>query len=349
MNLSHTHNNLGNDRVAFIDLAKGFCISIVILFHLRGILGREYPLDPLLFSACMLPPFFFLSGLLFRDGQSARSFLVRKINRLLIPFLFFYLTTSVLLPNLLHHFWGISFNTVLGWPSLWAFICPGAYPNIPLWFLWCLFLANLLFWIIRTLSLSLSSTFSPWVTVLLCLVCAALGLWAEGKWHQDVASLCQTLQVMPFLCAGYLMKRYNGLQRLSNMSSTQKIICALLALAASMLCCVPMHHLSGLTAALLYYFCGITGALFILTLSAILNRLPLISYLGRYSIIILLTHGLLVRLCTPLVKEYASFVGPDAAILTTWLLFLLVYLLIIPVTRLLLPHFTAQKPLLKEE
>lgn len=34
---------MNKNRIAFIDLAKGLCISIVMLFHIRGITPRLLP------------------------------------------------------------------------------------------------------------------------------------------------------------------------------------------------------------------------------------------------------------------------------------------------------------------
>ena len=72
-------------RIEFIDLAKGVCILLVIMMHtdvnvdFPGLRGMRMPL------------YFILSGLFFKDYGGFLNLLVKKANKILIPFLFFYL------------------------------------------------------------------------------------------------------------------------------------------------------------------------------------------------------------------------------------------------------------------
>ena len=99
---------------------------------------------------------------------------------------------------------------------------------------------------------------------------------------------------------------------------------------------------------LLKLISGTTGALMIVTLSRMIVRIPFISYIGRYSIILLLTHGVLTRVLAPLCHSLASTLNTDAAILIVTMLILLSQLIIIPLARRYFPHITAQKPLFPE-
>ena len=93
------------NRIAYIDLAKGFCIALVVFYHSKGVLGVQYLID-IFFVSFRLPLYFFLSGLFFKEYGSFQNFFIKKTNRLLIPFFFFYFCFSVLMPNffiLIHH------------------------------------------------------------------------------------------------------------------------------------------------------------------------------------------------------------------------------------------------------
>ena len=68
-------------RIASIDLAKGFCISIVMCFHIKDIIPDDCMLAPVAFSACMLPPFYFLSGLCFKEEASFGMFIQKKVDK----------------------------------------------------------------------------------------------------------------------------------------------------------------------------------------------------------------------------------------------------------------------------
>lgn len=69
-------------RIEFIDLAKGLCIIIVIINHIR-------PFDIPGFQSMRMPLYYILSGLFFKDYGGFVSLLIKKMNKLLIPFLFF--------------------------------------------------------------------------------------------------------------------------------------------------------------------------------------------------------------------------------------------------------------------
>ena len=328
---------MGRQRVEYIDLAKGFCIALVVLFHAKGIFGYNSAIDPFL-SSFRLPLYFFLSGLFFKDYGSLLTFLVKKVNRLLIPFSAFYMCFSVAVPNLLYTVFGVSFETVVGWPSLWAFVWPGEYPNIPIWFLWCLFLMNMLFYLVH------SSVGGK--EVLLGVVSLAAGIAGEALFQvfpHDLGNVCKALQSMPFFYSGFLSSRHRGLLILDSLSRSVKLgLAAVLSLLTFVLSVLLPENL------LLYYVAGLCGTLFVILLAAAFGYLPLFSYIGRYSIILLLTHGLLIRCLTPLRPILLSATNVQISIFVVTAIILLSYYLIIPLMRRYLPYVTAQKPLLRE-
>ena len=326
------------NRIAYIDLAKGFCIVLVVLFHAKGVFNVHDVSDAFL-ASFRLPLYFFLSGLFFKEYGGFSRFFIKKVNRLLAPFFFFYICFSVCLPNLLHAVFGVHFDTVVGWPSLWAFLWPGQYPNIPIWFLWCLFLMNILFWVIYTLSNRYSNQWSIGVLVLLCVVCGFIGSWLMDSQPTDYGNVFKALQSMPFFCFGYLLKHYNGLQRIQVMSRLSVLFSTLIFLGLTLF--FTFYYP-------LYFTTGITGTLFILLLARFFGRLPFFSYVGRYSIMLLLTHGLLIRVLTPLCFRLSEKTGPEIAVLLLFLIVLMSYYLLIPLMRRFLPYVTAQKPLFRE-
>ena len=338
-------------RIEYLDLAKGLCIILVVFYHAKGILAREYSFDPFLASFRM-PLYFLLSGLFFRDYGGFKRFLTKKTNRLLVPFLAFYLMTAVLLPNIMHYLWGIKFETVTGLPSLWAFIWPGQYPNIPIWFLWCLFLMNVMFWLIHRVARgktnSRQKSHSLSILIVICLVCGFAGWMLQEKLAFDVGNLFKAMASMPFFCVGYLFASHNGLTALNNINKAKAfpIFCLLLAICFT--CSMFLSSDKVEATYLLKLISGVTGALMIVILSRMIVRIPFISYIGRYSIILLLTHGVLVRVLAPLCHSLASTLNTDAAILIVTMLILLSQLIIIPIARRHFPHITAQKPLFPE-
>ena len=75
-------------------------------------------------------------------------------------------------------------------------------------------------------------------------------------------------------------------------------------------------------------------------MSKILKKLPLLSYCGRYSIMILVIHVLVIKAVKPLILHFCS---GTVSILLTLLVAFGVSALLIPVMKKFLPHITAQK------
>ena len=92
-------------RIVWIDTAKGICIILVVLYHSlihthADFLLRNTNVENFL-SAFRMPLYFALSGIFFKTYSSFSNFVIRKINKLIVPFLFFYILGSIILPLLL--------------------------------------------------------------------------------------------------------------------------------------------------------------------------------------------------------------------------------------------------------
>lgn len=78
--------NVTSNRVDWIDPAKGICILLVVLHHCSNMLRVPYPLirDVMTFR---MPLYFILSGLFFKQYRP-KVFVIKKTNKLLIPYVF---------------------------------------------------------------------------------------------------------------------------------------------------------------------------------------------------------------------------------------------------------------------
>ena len=93
------------------------------------------------------------------------------------------------------------------------------------------------------------------------------------------------------------------------------------------------------------YITGILGSLGIIYISKIIHWLPIISYLGRYSIMVLVTHKILmIPFIWIILKINLSKICSFYLIAS---LMILSYLIIIPIMKKFLPHVTAQKDVIK--
>lgn len=73
-------------RIEFIDLAKGFCICLVVLAHVAASYKVSLPLSDFQ-KAFRMPLYFILSGFFFKTYGGFWDFIKRKTNKLsfLIP------------------------------------------------------------------------------------------------------------------------------------------------------------------------------------------------------------------------------------------------------------------------
>ena len=128
------------ERQLWIDLLKGFGIILVTFAHLNP----NYLLEKHIYSFHMCI-FFFVSGYLFKENQNKKSYIIKKIKNLLIPFLIWNLICSVI--ELL-----ITHNITLFFHKL--FIINGDLCwNAPIWFLLILFITEIIFFFLQNIKI----------------------------------------------------------------------------------------------------------------------------------------------------------------------------------------------------
>lgn len=342
-------------RIEYVDLAKGFCILLVAFLHVGDLYIPEFYGQPYMrfFNAFRMPLYFFLSGLFFKPYEGFVGFLKRKTNKLIFPFFFFYLLTSVLLSNaLLWAGFDVRNADLLGLRSLWAFITPGQFPNGPIWFLLCLFWVNVHFYAVYLVAHRLFTSERWQVTgiVILSVLCGLLGYGCYAAGVDLWAFTDSALSAVPFFCVGYVLRKHTAILQ---PNGTDKWL-PLMVVAAV---CITWLFQGGMGwqsnsydyNPMVVLLGGVAGSLMVMFISKMIGHLPFVSGWGRYSIIILCTHKIYMQLLFRVLDK----IGVNEA-LGTWpsIFFLLAitmfsYEVIIPLCIRLIPWFVAQKDLIK--
>ena len=178
------------ERIEYIDLAKGICILLVVLDHIAGyryFSDGNYPMNDI-FEQTRMPLYFILSGLFFKDYGGIREFLLRKTNRILVPYLFFLILYRVS-AKAIYSFTGISVG------EIWA----------PLWFLLCLFWMNAIF---ATMYYSVKRFVQTERTSEIILALCVLGFGIAGYLiGYTPLSIGSAMTSLPFLWMGYFLNR----------------------------------------------------------------------------------------------------------------------------------------------
>ena len=272
-------------RIDFIDLAKGVCILLVVLGHCN------VHIPFIGFNMLRMPLYFILSGLFFRDYGGFAQFTVKKINKILIPFLFFYLVSYI--PFYICEY--ISPGLIQTQASgLMDVFNNRQFFNGPIWFLLCLFFVNLLFCAIK---LNIRNEWG------VCFAVVSIGLFGVLLGNLGIfipMYLDVAMTTLPYFYMGYLLNRTNLLY--PNRFDKYNILLALIGYGITYLITIyfdaphPSFHYNIIHGNIaLNYIGSFTCVIAVLLLCKTIKHLPIVSYCGRYSIIILCIHHMVNR------------------------------------------------------
>ncbi|MBR4366353.1 MAG: acyltransferase family protein [Bacteroidaceae bacterium] len=324
-------------RVEFIDLAKGFCIILVVFNHIHKGFDAPYMLADS-FKMFRMPLYFFLSGLFFKRYEGFGGFMKRKTNKLLIPFAFFFLLTSFLVPNIILYLTQSLFKLRL----LWSFFYPEFFPNFPIWFLLCLFEMNIIFYLIYLIA-GKCKNHEILVMTILSGIIGYVGYYLGHNQLNLYMFLDTAMSALPFFYVGFITRKYTTILQANRIDKFNiPIACVLMLITYLFACHIDYSTNNFIQVSFLrVYGCGLAGVFAVIFISKAIKKLPYISYLGRYSIMLLCTHFIIVSYLNPRLK---SFISSDwVAIFVSLTITLALYAVIIPFMKRFMPHVTAQK------
>jgi len=337
-------------RIEWIDTAKGICILLVVLHHTSRFLKIDYPCAAD-FMVFRMPLYFILSGLFFKSYSGFLDFLQRKVNKLIVPYLFFFTLGGVILPVLLFNLfdfrvWSYKDYGVeaLGFVFSEKIIC-----NPSIWFLVCLFEVNIIFYCIQLVSRL--SSHRNLTYLLLSIGIGIVGLLLSYFSINLPYYLDSALSATPFFYAGWYMRNHTSFLTFHYDKKTLGLSFLFVLLVIFEIhfirfgiCSIISNYYGGVLGILQLYPYGIMGTLAVLLIAKALGTIPLISYVGRYSIIVLCTHAYVIQFSGLIISEYIH------NSILIWIVFIatsLICALIIPFFKKYLPHVTAQKDIFK--
>lgn len=319
-------------RIEFIDLAKGFCIFLVVTGHCGAAIGLPG------YDIVRMPLYFILSGLFFKTYGGVKDFIIKKLNKILIPFVFFYLLGNFA-------FYAIKYIA----PQLLITDSRGIFDifdnrqffNGPIWFLLCLFWCNIYFVLIHS--------YIKKEEIRIAFVCllGLIGWWLGYNNYFVPLFIDVAMTAMPFFAFGYYLKRSNILYP-NNWDKYNLILafafwCISFVLINTTDFRLSFHYngINGIST----YFIAIASVLSILFLCKSIKRLPYFSYIGRYSIILLCVHHMIYRPVKVLLEASKIEIIDNEYIVA--IITLLLSTLCIPICKKYIPWFVAQKDLIK--
>lgn len=320
-------------RIKFIDLAKGICIILVVISHCH--------IDIPYLQYIRMPLYFVLSGLFFKEYAGFWDFAIRKTNKILIPFLFFYLVGFLAYYVLCQIAPDVRINSVVEQFYIFDPIYSRLCVNSPLWFLLSLFTINILFYIINKISTNV------WMQFGMVAIMTIVGSIYKSE---EITLYCyfeKTLFYAPFFFMGNMLKKSGVLiGDKTNQTRYKDLLIALFGVVLFLVLAL-INVRSELVELIRFYATAIAGVMaLLLTLKAYGKSVPGISYFGRYSIIILCTSFWIYN---PLRFVFAKLTLGIQDDYICWLIFVItmaVEYIVIKLFVKYLPHVTAQKDLI---
>lgn len=282
---------MGNKRIDYIDTAKGLCIILVVMWHcIQFCEIKSYVFYPYIMSFLM-PLFFVLSGMFFKTYGSFTKMVRHKMNTLLVPFITFYILTCIFLHFV--HLGGFTLRELylvsVGWIR-------ESFDNGALWFLPCLFNCNIIFFLLVKLSAFSSRT--GVILGILSLLVGGMG-YLLGYYHINLwMFIDSSMTCIPYFYFGYMIKNQDSFMPCY---SRKKLLFYSISLGAVLWALTGYYGEVGYKFNtmrcnfLIMYVSGVVGSIMIIAISKFLGKISYITFIGRNTLIILVTHFTIIE------------------------------------------------------
>lgn len=334
-----------NKRIEYIDLAKGICILLIALTHTYGDSGGRV-MEVLSFFK--IPVFFMLSGFFFRKYDSCTTFIKKKTNQLLIPIFFSFIFFSLLSTLFFYIKSGdnLIIRDIFFLPDTWK-INFGLSPST--WFLVCLLLIDILCYCIYRV-FEENFTF----LIILAFLGGGVGYYLNFRDISIPIWFDTALTTIPYFIIGNLIWTKTGFMLEKN--SFKHYLFFLVTFIVVLFMIYTMGENDNIFYAanrytdvgiVRLYMSGFAGSFFIVLLSKFIVKIPIVSYIGRYSIVVLITHQFYLFVIRNILYQINA---PQDSIWVSLGVFILVVLISLPTIKYGIKYFPycfAQKELLK--
>ena len=336
-----------SQRIDYIDVAKGLCMLLVVWQHTHTYY-LEIETGEFYMESFRMPLFFLISGMFFKLYSGFGEFSRRKFNSLIVPFLFFYLVFSVLLPNLLYAvgYSGLREETKLGWHSIFNCIFEKVYSNSTVWFLLALIWLNYLFWGIQYLSQLFFPKRKMIAMLCMAILCGffgfSLGVFKVPVW----ANIDNAFTACPFFCLGFLLMRRTNVI----VSPPRTTYLIGIILFGALYVYLFSHGLSfkqnkwEVEYLIPLYTCGAFGSFAVIALSKILENSTSLQYFGKNTLILLCMQMPVIQVVNIAVRKLGLSDWPE--FLLTFIMVIISFYIVIPIMNNYLPWFVGKKNLI---
>lgn len=281
-------------RLSYIDIAKGIGIFLVIWGHII-LSGPGYNF----IYAFHMPLFFFLSGFVFSKNKykNIKEFFVKKLKTLILPYMVLSILTYLYWALIETRFTG---STNLVKPFWQIFISQGSggymLHNIPMWFVLCLFLLEIIYYFISKLKNNKIRN-----TVILLLGITGCFMTLENNFF-DFRKLFWSLEIafvaLPFYAIGSELSNRFGKEKIKEIiESKNKILTIFISVILFIVLLITSNLNPDVSMGTdylgnfgLFYINAFWGISLTLIISILIKKSKLFEFLGKRSFFIMATH-----------------------------------------------------------
>lgn len=291
-----------NTRIDYIDTAKGIGMLLVIFAHINYM----QPSLTIIYSFHM-PLFFIISGMMFKKGKykSFKPFIFSRLKSLICPYMFFSLISymAYILIRIISD--GLSNINVLELLKLFGqiFIAQNSLKlayNLQLWFIPCLFLSEVIYWILCDKVSNNAFRYA------LIIIIVAFGWFTESPLCRvdfsvlpwNFSSACFSLGF--FAVGNESFQHFKKLEFPHGICDYIKIIVAICIIIPILFCLAKLNGKISIGSrelgnGFLLYITGILGTFIIMLLSFLVRSSKVLQFIGLNSFYYMAVHKILYR------------------------------------------------------
>lgn len=333
---------MAEKRIEFVDLTKGICIILVVMSHIGGPFDRMDVNN--IITSFRMPLYFFISGIFFKSYEGFWGFFIRKINKLIIPFIFFYVGAFMAK----YIVWKVipgAFQLPVEWSDLLVVFHKHNLIdfNPPIWFLLALFNCNIIFYLVHSLRNK--------NLLLMFILSLAIGVtgFTLGKLRIELPLYIDVaMTALPFYVAGFWIRRYNFFLMPHRFDKLIPVfVVAAIAGMYFIASRIGMRTNSYDGNIFQVYISAFAGIFAIMLIGKQFKHAPVISYLGRYSVITLGVHAFILHFCQ---KFLGKLIHNEWLLCISLLVVVLgISLALTPIIVKIMPQLVAQKDFFSTE
>lgn len=328
-NYSITSNKLhSNNRIPWIDVAKGFaCVSVIIAHILESC---NFQTVIYLFS---MPAFFMISGMCYSSRTSFLKFLKKKFCQIMVPYYIWGLI-AIVVYQLLGHF--VTSNSIIPFYKCIIGLLSGTAKsgylqfNLHLWFLPVLFVMQLIFYPISKAIQKTENKKQIFLSVVATALLTVLSVVLLTINPNIVLPLgiITALKLIPFFALGYVIQHTAlSTYKLDNKPKIKIFLLLISFISLPLLYFLSIKHstVSGLRINYprdilgnlpLYFAASLCGVVLTVALSLLLSKSKAMAYVGQKSLPVLLMQKYPIILFKNIIPFTAWYIKQNNVLMT---------------------------------